>query len=168
MELVDISLTEALGPVLRDLESTSPDLRAVVRDGSWPGIDGQLTGTISGPGRFGQGVFVMAGEPVPEQIAAVADQVQEWAVEELCSIGQPTNWPQCPEHPHTHPLTPVVRGGEAVWMCPKTELVVGEIGGLPAPRSRSRAAARSQRADRSRAAVRAQQPHQDPDAGRHG
>jgi hypothetical protein len=59
----------------------------------------------------------------------VADQVQEWAVEELCSVGKPTNWAQCPEHP----LAPVVSEGRAVWTCPKTGNVVAKIGHLPAP-----------------------------------
>jgi hypothetical protein len=138
MDPVDISLTRALAPVLRDLESTGSVVPAV-RDGNWSGIPGQLTGNVSGPDGFGQGVFVMAGEPVPEQIASVADQVQEWAVEELCSVGRSTNWPPCPQHPATHPLAAVVRGDDAVWICPKTEVVVGQIGRLPAPRSRGRA-----------------------------
>jgi hypothetical protein len=165
---VDISLTQALAPVLRDLENTAPVVYPTVRDGDWSGIDGQLTGMVSGPDGSGWGVYVMAAQPVPEQIAMAADQVQEWAVEELCSIGRPTNWPPCPEHPHTHPLAPVVRGGAAVWMCPKTEDVVSDIGRLPEPRSRDRAAARSRRAARSGAAVDAQQHGQDPDAGRRG
>jgi hypothetical protein len=163
---VDISLTQALAPVLRDLESTSPAVHATVRDGDWSGIDGQLTGTVSGPSGSRWGVYAMAGEPVPEQIASVADQVQEWAVEELWSIGLPTNWPPCPEHPHTHPLAAAVRDGTAVWRCPATEAVVSEIGQLPAPRGRDRAAARSRRADRSRTAVRARQQGQAPDGGR--
>jgi hypothetical protein len=136
---VDISLTRALAPVLRDLERTGPAVPATVRDGDWSGVDGQLTGTVSGPSGSRWGVYVMAGEPAPEQIASVADQVQEWAVEELWTIGLPTNWPPCPEHPHTHPLAAVVRDGDAVWMCPATEAVVSEIGRLPEPSRRDRA-----------------------------
>jgi hypothetical protein len=60
----------------------------------------------------------------------VADQVQEWAVEELCSVGRPTNWPQCPRHPQSHPLVAVLREGLAVWVCPKTADVVCEVGHL--------------------------------------
>jgi hypothetical protein len=87
---------------------------------------------------------------VPEQIAWVADQVQEWAVEELWTAGQPTNWPPCPEHPGTHPLAPAVHGGAAEWMCPKSERVVSEIGRLPGSRSQERIPARPRRAVRPR------------------
>jgi hypothetical protein len=57
--------------------------------------------------------------------------VQDWAVEELCAEGLPTNWPQCPEHPRHHPLAAVVRAGRAVWACPKSGDEIAEIGSLP-------------------------------------
>jgi hypothetical protein len=79
----------------------------------------------------------MISESLPERIASVTDQVQDWAVEELGSIGGPTNWPQCPQHPDSHPLAAVVREGRAVWHCPKTGPVVSEIGQLPTPGDRS-------------------------------
>jgi hypothetical protein len=49
----------------------------------------------------------------------VTDQVQEWAVEELCSFGGPTNWPECPLHSDFHPLSAVVRGGPRSVELPK-------------------------------------------------
>ena len=129
---MDIALAEALAPVLRDLENSGsvvPD----VRDEQWDGIEGQVTAMLYSPPGWAQGVWAMTGEPRPERIASVADQVQEWAVEELCSLGRPTNWPPCPQHPGTHPLSPVVSGARAVWNCPKTGDVVAEIGQLPVP-----------------------------------
>jgi hypothetical protein len=129
---VDIGLAEALAPVVRDLEN-SGSVVPEVRDEQWDGVEGQATAMLYSPGCSGQGVWAMTGEPLPERIASVADQVQEWAVEELCSVGRPTNWPQCPEHPDAHPLSPVVSEGRAVWACPKTGNVVAEIGRLPAP-----------------------------------
>jgi hypothetical protein len=129
---VDIALAEALTPVVRDLENSGSVVPAV-RDEQWAGVEGQVTAMLYSPGGWGQGVWAMTSEALPERIAAVADQVQEWAVEELCSIGRPTNWPQCPEHPGAHPLAPVVSDGRAVWTCPKTGDVVAEIGQLAAP-----------------------------------
>ncbi len=129
---MDNALAEALTPVLRDLEnsgSVTPD----VRDEQWSTVGGELTAMLYSPGGWGQGVFAITGEPLPVRIASVADQVQEWAVEELCSIGQPTNWPQCPHHPHSHPLSAVERDGLAVWTCPKTGHTVCEIGQLAHP-----------------------------------
>ncbi|MGH3166970.1 MAG: hypothetical protein ACRDN0_13925 [Trebonia sp.] len=77
-----------------------------------------------------QGVSAMAAEPLQERIASVADQVQEWAVETLWQEGRPATWPECPAHPDSHPLTAVMRDGRAVWTCPKTKHVVGDIGTL--------------------------------------
>lgn len=80
-----------------------------------------------------QGVFAMAAESLAERMASVADQVQEWAVEALWRAGRPASWPECPEHPNSHPLEPVVQQDRAVWVCPKTRQLVGDIGRLGAP-----------------------------------
>jgi hypothetical protein len=129
---MDSALAEALTPVLRDLEN-SGSVRPDVRDGKESGWPGQLMAMLYSPGGWGQGVIALTGEPLPDRIASVADQVQEWAVEELCSVGRPTNWPQCPRHPVSHPLSAVVRDNRAVWTCPKTGDVVSEIGQLSSP-----------------------------------
>lgn len=55
--------------------------------------------------------MALAGYPLPDRIASMADQVQEWAVEELFSIGRPTNWPQCPR-PSRFPSAIRGRAGE--------------------------------------------------------
>ncbi len=130
---MDSALAEALTPVLRDLEN-SGSVRPDVRDGAESGWPRQLMAMLYSPGGSGQGVMVLAGDPLPDRIASVADQVQEWAVEELCSVGRPTNWPQCPRHPDSHPLSAVVRDNRAVWTCPKAGDVVSKIGQLPNPR----------------------------------
>lgn len=129
---MDRALAEALSPVLRDL-ANSGSVLPDVRDQQWTDFEGQVTAMLFSPGGSGQGVSAMADEPLPERIASVADQVQEWAVEELCSVGRPTNWPQCPQHPGSHPLSAVVRDGRAVWCCPKTGYVAAEIGQLGPP-----------------------------------
>jgi hypothetical protein len=87
--------------VLRDLDS-SGSLIPDIRDEQWSDIEAQLTVMLCGPDGSGQGVSAMAAEPSPQDI--VADQVQEWAVEALWSIGQTATWPECPAHPNSHPL----------------------------------------------------------------
>jgi hypothetical protein len=129
---VDSALAEALTPVLRDLER-SGSVIPEVRDDEWPGLEGQATAGLRSPDGSGQGIFVMTGESLPQRIASVADQVQEWAVEELCSVGRPTNWPQCPNHRSSHPLSAVMQNGRAVWTCPATGRLVSEIGQLARP-----------------------------------
>jgi hypothetical protein len=124
---------EALAPVLRDLE-TSGSVMPDVRDEQWwSASEGQATAMIHSADGSGQGIFAITSEALAERIASVADQVQEWVVEELCSLGLPTNWPRCPQHPHSHPLAAVERAGQAVWACPKTADVVCEIGQLINP-----------------------------------
>ncbi|HSZ38402.1 MAG TPA: hypothetical protein VK817_00440 [Trebonia sp.] len=41
-----------------------------------------------------QGVSAMAPQPLPQRIASVADQVQEWAVEALWQAGRPATFPR--------------------------------------------------------------------------
>jgi hypothetical protein len=77
------------------------------------------------------GVWFDRAESAAEQVARLADQVQEWEVEELAAQGRPATWPQCPEHPSSHPLTPEVGPDEtAVWRCPRSQRVAGRIGQL--------------------------------------
>jgi hypothetical protein len=124
---VDVALSEALEPVLRDLEHAGA-VMPEVRDGHWSDFEGQRTAMLYGPDGSGSGVFVLAGEPLADRVARVADQVQEWAVEALWTAGRPATWPECPDHPDTHPLQAVVLDGRAVWTCPRTGQVVRDIG----------------------------------------
>ena len=129
---MDPALSEALAPVLRDLENSGaliPD----IRDEQWSDFEGQVTAMLYAPDGSGQGVFVMAGEQRQERIASVADQVQEWAVEALWQAGRPATWPECPEHRGSHPLAAQLRGHRAVWTCPKAGNQVSVVGELAGP-----------------------------------
>jgi hypothetical protein len=126
------ALSEALALVVRDL-ATSRAVLPEVRDVRWSDDPGRDTAMLHSRDGSGQGVSVMASDTFPEQVASVADQVQEWAVEELCARGRPATWPECPDHPDAHPLTPLVRKRLAVWVCPKTGRLVSDIGGLSLP-----------------------------------
>lgn len=130
---MDAALAEALAAVLRDLDSSGsvvPD----VRDDQWSGVDGQVTAMLYSPDGSAQGVSAMLTEPPAQRIASVADQVQEWALEELCSVGRPATWPECPQHPGSHPLSAAEREGQPTWACPRSGRIVSQIGQLPAPR----------------------------------
>jgi hypothetical protein len=89
-----------------------------------PGEDGHDDGSSA----FGSAFFMVGS---PEEAAQLAEQVQEWEVEQLCWAGRSATWPECPEHPGSHPLEPVAAGaGIAVWRCPRSQRVAGAIGGL--------------------------------------
>ncbi|MGH3153182.1 MAG: hypothetical protein ACRDOB_20975 [Streptosporangiaceae bacterium] len=129
---VDPVLSEALAPVLRDLENSGgpiPD----IRDRQWSDVPGQVTAMLFGPDGSGQGVSAMAGESLTDRIASVADQVQEWAVEALWHARRPATWPECPEHPGSHPLAARLRDHRAVWTCPRTGNLICAVGQLPGP-----------------------------------
>ncbi|HEY3556684.1 MAG TPA: hypothetical protein VGL05_04455 [Kribbella sp.] len=68
--------------------------------------------------------------PQPERVVHVADQVQDFVHEELGRLGLPATWPECPEHPASHPLTPALPAGIPSWQCPKSSRTVSTIGNL--------------------------------------
>ena len=120
-----------LEPVLRDMRSSGaivPDIREEAHDDFGPDC---VCAWIQSPGGAGsQGFRVQVSLPAPERLADLADQLQEWEVEELAAAGRPATWPECPEHPGTHPLAPQARGDQAVWYCPASGQVITVIGAL--------------------------------------
>jgi hypothetical protein len=70
------------------------------------------------PDGTGASAYVDHAGPPGEALARLADQVQEWVIEELSRTLGPTNWPRCPAHPDTHPMGAVTKGGIGVWACP--------------------------------------------------
>lgn len=110
---------EELLPVLRDLEFASP-VRVEVSEqsGTW-WI--QVVGTIGMVGHV----------PGPSaDVCFAADRVQDWVVECLPELGLPAVWPECPEHPGTHPLSATCPDGIPVWTCPRSSTVHARIGEL--------------------------------------
>ena len=129
-------LRAAMEPVLRDLRGSGaivPDVVEQAREDLGPDC---VPAWIQPPGTAGslvagsQGIRVLLGLSLPERLADLADQLQEWEVEELAAAGRPATWPECPEHPDSHPLAPQARGGQAVWCCPRTGQAISAIGAL--------------------------------------
>ena len=122
------ALSEALALLMRDLAATRAVLPEVQH--KWSDLHDRDTAMLCSRDRSGQGVWVLGGDEFAEQVASVADQVQEWEVEELSARGRPATWPECPEHPNAHPLSPVVRDRRAVWVCTTSGVPVADVGGL--------------------------------------
>ncbi|MFF5209765.1 hypothetical protein [Streptosporangium sp. NPDC000396] len=129
-------LSVALEPVLQDLETgcaVPPDIReADPGSTAWEGL---AEAWLFAPDGTGRGISVVIGQSRAEQVAYLADQVQEWAVEELCSAGLPAVWPECPAHRNSHPLLATLHNDEAIWACPRTREPIAPIGRLPAVES---------------------------------
>lgn len=100
-------LRAALEPVLRDMRGSGaivPQIREEAHDDLGPDC---VCAWIQTPGSAGsQGFRVQVSLPAPERLADLADQLQEWEVEELAAAGRSATWPQCPLHPDSHPLSP--------------------------------------------------------------
>jgi hypothetical protein len=113
-----------LDPVLRDMRSSGaivPDVLEEAHDYC-----------VQSPGGAGSpsSIRVQVGLPLPERLVGLADQLQEWEIEELAAAGRPATWPECPQHPDSHPLAPRASDDQAVWCCPASGQVISVIGAL--------------------------------------
>jgi hypothetical protein len=121
-------LNAALDPVLRDLDGVG--LRPRIEPYQWSSSPGQLTAMSWWPTGDGAGIWVMANDSLEQRVAMLAEQIQDVAVGTLPSIGRPAVWPECPDHPDSHPLQARYDGTAAVWACPRTGRRITEIGHL--------------------------------------
>ncbi len=112
-----------MAPVLADLRATGGPLPVVV-DEEWIDDPDYASAMLGGTG-----ISVRLAAAGCDRIVSVADQVQEWAIEELW-IRSATNWPRCPRHPDAHPLAAVNRDGIARWACPTDGTAFTPIGSL--------------------------------------
>ena len=122
-------LTAALAPILTDLAVPS-GVEATVSEQEWQDHPDSASCFLSGPDGFGTGVWICLGQPPTAQVAMLADQVQEWAVEALWQLGRSASWPACPYHPDRHPLAVRQGRGQALWSCPVQGREVSAVGAL--------------------------------------
>ncbi|MFD5699926.1 hypothetical protein [Streptomyces lasiicapitis] len=120
-------LAAALAVVQRDLRATCA-VQPIVRE-ELDFDDAPLVVLYEADGS-GVGVSVPEEQDAAEQLASLAEQVKDWAVEALASQLLPATWPECPHHPASHPLDAEVAEGVAVWSCPRTRRVVAPVGTL--------------------------------------
>jgi hypothetical protein len=114
-----LRLHEALAPVLRDIEASGAIFPAIEEAGDADADDELASVMASGSDGTGMGIFVPAQRLTAERVARLAEQLQEWEVEELAAAGRSATWPGCPDHPNSHPLEPVVDEEQgAIWRCP--------------------------------------------------
>jgi hypothetical protein len=128
-------LDAALTPLLADLQVPS-GVVPIVDDTEWQDEPGAASCWFHSPDGTGTGVWVQTGQPFLAQVLALADQVQERAVEALWTLNRSASWPACPYHPDRHPLAARTYGAEAVWSCLVLEERVSAIGSLGSFRSR--------------------------------
>ena len=122
-------LTVALVSVLADVIATT-DVRLEVVSEEWSDFPGQVTAMVNQSDGARTGVSLMVDQSPVEQVASLADQIQEIVVESLWSAGESSTWPECPRHPNSHPLSAGVRDQAPVWRCPRDNVIVSRIGDL--------------------------------------
>ncbi len=128
-------LRAALEPILRDIRVSGAIVPAVLEEAHDDLGPDYVPAWIRSPegaswGAGSQGIRVQVSLSPPERLADLADQVQEWEVEELAAAGRPATWPECPQHPDSHPLAPEARGEQAAWCCPRSGQLIDVIGAL--------------------------------------
>jgi hypothetical protein len=128
-----VRLRESLAPVLHDAEASGAILPAIQEEAYADVGDESVSVMAWGSGGSGMGLFIPTERLAGERVARLAEQVQEWEVEELAAAGRSATWPECPDHRKSHPLEPVVAAdGWAVWRCPRAGRVICAIGALGA------------------------------------
>jgi hypothetical protein len=125
---MDDVLSQAMAPVLHDLQSAGIDPPRV-EDNDWTDDPESPSVMLWSPDGSGTGLRVDRSAPEFDRVAMVADQIQEWVIEELWGQA-PTNWPRCPNHPSGHPMQASTREGVAVWICPADQMPFATIGAL--------------------------------------
>jgi hypothetical protein len=117
-----------MAPVLADLRATAGPA-PLVADTEWTDDAQHPSAMLWSQDGGGSGIWIRLTDGAPDRIAHAADQVQEWAIEELWRSSA-TNWPACPQHPVTHPLSATVSDGVPSWVCPVDGTPVAVIGAL--------------------------------------
>ena len=122
-------LHDTLAPVLRDIQASGavlPVIRDETRD---PVGDDFVSVMMWSSDGTGMGVHVPTQDTAAARVARLAEQVQEWEIEELAAVGRSATWPECPDHPNSHPLQPGLSDQDtAVWCCPRSGRVISQVG----------------------------------------
>jgi hypothetical protein len=129
------ALATALAAVLHDV-TVAGGIIPQVRDEQWSDVPGQECAVLYWADGSGFGVHVMLGESPDQQLASLADQVQDGEVGQLPAERLPATWPECPRHPNSHPMSAVALDGAAVWVCPKDSWAISRVGELSGPPAR--------------------------------
>jgi hypothetical protein len=113
---------------LRDIRASGAPMQEI-RDEDWADSPEVASAMLWSSDGSSTGLRLELEAPEPDRVKQVADQVQEWVIEELWGQA-PTNWPPCPNHPDSHPLAASTRERRAVWVCPSDGTPFSPVGSL--------------------------------------
>jgi len=127
-------LRDTVAPVLDDLAATGMMLPDILEEAHEDrGVDA-VYGWVLEPDGMGCSIQILKGVSLADQVAMLAEQIQELVADRLDDSGLSIQWPRCPEHPsdRRHRLVAEVREASAVWTCLESGNVICTIGSLPA------------------------------------
>ena len=107
-------MQRTLSPIIHDLAATCAvpveirNVRLVLREMAME-VSFDLCPPLGSETRM---TFLGTGQP-PQDIADLAEKIQDVATDALWFESFSNVWPECPEHPASHALRPTVRGGAA-------------------------------------------------------
>jgi len=90
---------QAAAPLLRELAASGlprPDIRDEAHEDRG---DQAACAWIQGPGRAGEGIWILLGSSPAERVTDLAEQFQNLAADQLYDAGRPPEWPLCPSTP---------------------------------------------------------------------
>ncbi|MEU4391971.1 hypothetical protein [Kribbella sp. NPDC023855] len=122
-------LGNALDAVVRDLRNTGGIELDILDEPATDDPAYESVWLLAGR-QWRTGVLAPIDMDQPRRLVHVAEQVQEFVLEELPGRGLPATWPECPDHPASHPLTPKLTKAGPSWCCPKSDATISAIGEL--------------------------------------
>jgi hypothetical protein len=123
---------ETAAPLLHDLAVTGMRLPDVREEARYACPADHVCAWIQEPnGRGASGISILTLVPQAERVSLLAEQIQNWAADQLHDAGRSPEWPVCPDHPASGRAFPQVIEESPVWICAETGHVISTIGYLP-------------------------------------
>ncbi len=98
-------LQAAAAPVLRDMAASGVIVLDIQEQAHADRGAEAVCAWVRGlDGLRGMSISIRLAGLAAERVAELADQLQEFEIDELWLAGRSASWPECPEHPNSHPL----------------------------------------------------------------
>jgi hypothetical protein len=123
---------ETIAPLLHDLGVTGMRLPDVREEARYDCPADHVCAWIQEPnGQGASGISILTLVPQALRVSLLAEQIQNWAADQLHDAGRLPEWPVCPDHSAGGRAFPRVTGESPVWICAETGHVISTIGYLP-------------------------------------
>jgi hypothetical protein len=123
---------ETTAPLLHDLAVTGMRLPDVREEARYACPADHVCAWIQEPnGQGASDISILTLVPQAERVSLLAEQIQNWAADQLHDAGRSPEWPVCPDHPASGRAFPQVIEESPVWTCGESGHLISIIGYLP-------------------------------------